>query len=132
MTRHSPMSLPLTFVVLPLALPTATRHALPRRANTTFASWSADNDALLSKVPDYVLSLRAITREALLFMCQLEALALNSEGISTGTRPLRLSARPAIVSSDADEARRVAAFLGRWFAYQPIPAAVLQTMGVTV
>ena len=130
--RHSLMSLPLIFVVLPLALHARTRHALPRRATTTFVSWSMDHEAILNEVPDRVLGLRPITREALLFMCQLKALALSSEGVSTGPKPLRLSSRPDVTSDDADEARRAATFLGRWFAYQPMPGAVLQTMGVTV
>lgn len=130
--RAAPLPLPLAFLVLPLALPLATRRALPRKANTTLASWSAEHQAILVGVPDRVLRLRPVTREGLLFLSQLGAATVGTGGVSPGKRPLRLSTRPPFHTEDVDEARRVAGLLGRWFAYQPVPAAILQAMGVRV
>lgn len=130
--RAVPLPLPLAFLVLPLALPLATRRALPRKANTTFASWSAEHEALLVEVPDRVLRLRPVTREGLLFLFQLRAATVGTDGVAPGERPLRLSTKPPVRTEDVDEIRRVAGLLGRWFAYQPTSAAILQTMGVRV
>ncbi|MGO6993957.1 three component ABC system middle component, partial [Rhizobium johnstonii] len=56
-SKLSPTSLPvaLTFLVLPLALHPGTRRALPRKANTSFASWAGENADILSTVPERVL-----------------------------------------------------------------------------
>lgn len=128
--RAAPLPLPLAFVVLPLALPQETRRALPRKANTTLVSWSAEHEAILVGVPDRVLRLRPITREGLLFLFQLGAATVGVDGISPGEKPMRLSAKPPVRTEDVDEARRAAGLLGRWFAYQPAPASILQAMGV--
>ncbi len=125
-----PLPLPLAFVVLPLTLHPLTRYALPRKANTTFASWSAEHEAVLAGVPDRVLRLRPVTRESLLFLFQLGAINIGEEGISPGAKPLRLSMKPPVRSDDVDDARRTAGLLGRWFAYQSGSVTVLQTMGV--
>lgn len=130
--RSAPLPLPLAFVVLPLTLHLATRRALPRKANTTFASWSAEHEAILVGVPDRVLRLRPVTREGLLFLSQLGAAAVGADGVSRGKKPLRLSTKPPFTTEDVDEARRTAGLLGRWFAYQPSSAAILQTMGVRI
>jgi hypothetical protein len=130
--RAAPLPLPLAFVVLPLALPQETRQALPRKANTTFVSWSAEHETILGGVPDRVLRLRPVTREGLLFLFQLAAATVGADGVSPGEKPMRLSTKPAVSTKDVDEARRAAGLLGRWFAYQPAPAAILQAMGVRV
>lgn len=130
--RAAPLPLPLAFVVLPLVLPLATRRALPRKANTIFMSWSAEHETILVGVPDRVLRLRPVTREGLLFLFQLGAAIIGADGVSPGKKPLRLSTKPPARTEDVDEARRAAGLLGRWFAYQPAPAAILQTMGVRI
>jgi hypothetical protein len=130
--REAPLPLPLVFVVLPLTLHPPTRRALPRKANTAFASWSAEHDAILAEVPDRVLRLRPVTREALLFLAQQGAIAVGAAGLLPGHRPLRLSVKPKVSTDDVDYARRTAGLLGRWFAYQATPTAVLQTMGVRI
>lgn len=130
--RGAPLPLPLAFVVLPLTLHLATRRALPRKANKTFASWSAENEAILVGVPNRVLRLRPVTREGLLFLSQLGAIIVGADGISRGKKPLRLSVKPSFATMDVDEARRSAGLLGRWFALQPAPAGILQAMGVRI
>jgi hypothetical protein len=51
-------------VVLPLVLHPPTLAILPGRADITFATWSADNEALLAELPERILRLRPISREA--------------------------------------------------------------------
>jgi hypothetical protein len=86
----------------------------------------------VSTVPDRVLRLRPVTREGLLFLSQLQAISITSEGVSVGQRPIRLTAKLPVTTDEVDEMRRVAGLLGRWFAHQTDPASVLQTIGVRV
>lgn len=128
----SAMPLVLSFLVLPLVLHPGSRRALPRRANTAFASWAGDQADVISILPDRVLRLRPVTREALLFLAQIQAISLGPSGIALGQRPMRLTARVSATTDEVDGIRRAAGLLGRWFAYQSDSAAVLQTMGVQV
>jgi hypothetical protein len=126
------MPLVYAFLVLPLVLHPGSRRVLPQRANTAFASWAGDNADMLSVLPDRVLRLRPVTREALLFLSQLQAISVDSDGVVFGRRPMRLNARISATTDEVDEMRRAAGLLGRWFAYQSDSAAILQTMGVRV
>lgn len=129
--RATAFPLPLGFVVLPLVLHPPTLAILPGRADTTFATWSADNEALLAELPERTLRLRPISREALLFLAQHRALTVAAEGLRTGEKPMKLMAKASATTMDVDDIRRAAALLGRWFANQGAPVQILQTMGVT-
>ena len=124
------LSMVTAFLVLPLSLHTPTREALPRKANTAFAGWVADNAAVLAELPERARILRPITREALLFALRHQLLALRRDGFLPGARPLRLGARPAISTDDVKAARSAAALLGRWFAAQATQTSILQGIGV--
>ncbi len=131
-TRGTPIPLALTFLILPLVLHPGTRRALPSKASTTFESWCANHQDLLVGIPDRVLALRPVTREALLFLTQLAALQVTQDGISLGQNPMRLPAKPKHTTPEIDEIRRRAGLVGRWFASQPAVAPVLQAMGITL
>jgi hypothetical protein len=129
--KQAPLALPLLFIILPLMLHPPTRRALPGRANTLLASWSAENEPILSDVPERVMQLRPITREALLFLSQIGAMTVNREGVGIGSTPLKLLSKLASpATAEVADIKRAASFLGRWFACQAAPAAILQTMGV--
>ncbi|GLR67836.1 hypothetical protein GCM10010909_25170 [Acidocella aquatica] len=128
--RATAFPLPLGFVVLPLVLHPPTLAILPGRANTTFATWSAANEALLAELPERTRALRPISREALLFLAQHRVLAVDAEGLRLGEKPMRLTTK-VTTTTDVDDIRRAAALLGRWFANQGAPAQILQIMGVT-
>ncbi|MFN3515396.1 MAG: three component ABC system middle component [Phenylobacterium sp.] len=128
--RATPMPLALAFVVLPLTLHPATRVILPGRANATLVTWAAERGPHLAELPDRVLALRPIAREALLFMTQAGALAVTAAGLQRGDAPLRLSAKRPAATPESEEIRRAAGLLGRWFANQGGAAAVLQALGV--
>jgi hypothetical protein len=129
--RAAAFPLPLGFVVLPLVLHPPTLSALPGRANTTFATWSAENEALLAELPERTLRLRPVTREALLFLTQHRAIKVDAEGLKTGQKPMKLTARTSQSTAEVDDMRRSAGLIGRWFANQGAPVQILQTMGVT-
>jgi len=131
-TRGTPIPLALTFLILPLVLHPVTRRVLPNKANTTFESWCANQQDILVGVPERVLALRPVTREAILFLTQLQALQVIGDGISIGPNPMRLPAKPKHTTPEIDEIRRRAGLVGRWFASQPAVAPVLQAMGVTL
>ncbi|MCC8968935.1 three component ABC system middle component [Bradyrhizobium brasilense] len=128
----SAMPLAYAFVVLPLVLHPGARKALPGRANTAFASWAGVNAATLGILPDRTLRLRPVTREALLFLAQLEAIKINPDGVMVGKRPIKLGTRPSATTDEVDAMRRAAGLLGRWLGNQSESAAVLQTLGVRV
>lgn len=131
-TRGTPLPLALAFLILPLVMHPSTRRALPTKANTTFESWCANNQEILVGVPERVLSLRPVTREALLFLAQLEAITVTKDGLLLGPKTIKMPAKPKNTTTDVDETRRRAALVGRWFASQPAVAPVLQAMGVTL
>lgn len=131
-TRGTPIPLALTFLILPLVLHPGTRRVLPSKASTTFESWCANHQDLLVGVPERVLALRPVTREALLFLTQLQALQVTRDGIFLGPSPMRLPAKPKHTTPEIDEIRRRAGLVGRWFASQPAVAPVLQAMGITL
>lgn len=128
----NPLPFALTFLVLPLALHPGTRRALPRKANTAFASWAGENADVLSMVPERVLRLRPVSREALLFLSQLGAISVDKDGVSIGDKPLSLTAKPSVSTDEVEEIRRTAGLLGRWFAHQSQAGAVLQATGAVL
>jgi hypothetical protein len=124
------LSLPLAYVILPLVLHPVSRSGLPTKADATFRTWAVNNDALLSPLAERVTQLRAISREAILFLVQHEALALTAQGLVAGTLPLALTRKVEPWTSETNDIRRAARFLGRWFAAQGGSAVILQTLGL--
>jgi hypothetical protein len=125
-----PLSLPLAFLVLPLSLHPASRAGLPTKADTTFRTWSVNNSPLISPLAERVAVLRSVSREALLFLVQLDALALQPQGLIAGSKPLALTRKLAPATPETNDIRRSAQFLGRWFAAQNSAAFILQTLGL--
>lgn len=129
-SRAAPLPWALAFLSVPLALHPGLRDVLPRRSDTAFGSWALVHQHILVHVPGRVMALRPIVREALLFGLSARALTLEGGGLAIGDSPVRLSARPKATTEDADEIRKAAALLGRWFAAQASTASVLQGFGV--
>ena len=129
-TRQAALNMVTAFLVLPLTLHGPTREALPGRANTAFAGWVAEHAALLVELPDRARHLRPVSREALLFAVHHQLLALDTEGLLPGAKPVPRSARFAVSTDEVNAARSAAALLGRWFAAQRTQTSILQGMGV--
>jgi hypothetical protein len=62
---------------------------------------------------------------------QHRAIRVENGELAAGAKPIRVSATPDQTTDDADDARRAAALLGRWFARQRQPSLVMQALGVT-
>jgi hypothetical protein len=120
----------LAFLILLLVLPPVTRAKLPGRSDTAFRSWAVDNDVISPELPERTVNLKGMTREALLFMIQHDALALSGGAVTVGEAPMVFSRRPQYTTSEVDEMRRAARFLGRWFANQSGAKHILQTLGL--
>lgn len=129
-TRQAALNMATAFIVLPMTLHKPTRDSLPRRANAAFATWVAEHDALLAELPNSIIRLRPVTREALIFAIRHQLLAVDGGGLVPGAEPISLNVKPAITTDDVSEARRTAGLLGRWFAGQGTQASILQGIGV--
>lgn len=129
--RKAPLSFALSFLILPIALHKPTRDQLPGNASAAFAGWVAEHATFLAGFPDRVARLAPITREALLLLMQHRAISVENGNLAAGSKPIRVSTVLPQTTGDADDARRAAALLGRWFARQRQPSLVMQTLGVT-
>lgn len=129
-TADRPLTLPLAYLVLPLTLGARERSTLPGRADTSFQTWAPQQQVLLADLPDRVVRLRPITREALLFMVAHRALTLTAAGITVGTAPLKLTRKITTSTDEVAEIRAAAGLLGRWFGQQGGQLQLLQTMGI--
>ena len=95
------------------------------------AGWLADNGPFLAQLPDRVLRLVPVSREALLFLIQHDALRIEDGGLIPGAKPIRLTEKLSQTTDDVVEARGAAALLGRWFANQGTASSILQGLGVS-
>lgn len=128
--RTLPLNLAVSFLILPLTLHHTTRRTLPRRASVAFASWIANNNPLLAELPRRMIRLRPITREALIFALSNDLLAFQDGGIVPGERPILPRVKVAPTTDDADDIRKTANMLGRWFSNQSSQLTILRGMGV--
>jgi hypothetical protein len=129
--RELAFPLALSFVVLPIALHKRTRDLLPGNASTAFVGWIAEKKPMIAELPERVLRLMPITREAILFSVQHRLLAIEDGGLVPGKRKIGARARVHPSTDDTDEARRAAALLGRWFATQGSTSSIMHGFGVT-
>jgi hypothetical protein len=128
--REVPFPFVLSFVVLPLVLHKRTRDHLPGTANTAFVGWVAEHGPLLAELPQRALHLTPITREAIMFSLQHELLAIEQGGLIPGAKPIAARRKPDRTTDDADDARRSASLVGRWFANQGLSSSIMQGFGV--
>jgi hypothetical protein len=129
--KPQPFSFALSFLIVPIALHKATRDQLPGKASTAFVGWLADKGPSLAQLPDRVLRLVPVSREALLFLIQHNALRIEDGGLVPGAKPIRLTEKLPQTTDDVVEARGAAALLGRWFANQGTASSILQGLGIS-
>lgn len=128
--KQSPFGFPLSFIVLPIVLHPATRSQLPGNASAAFVGWIAQHSPTLAELPDRTARLVPVTRESLLFLLQHQVIQFEAGGLVPGARPIRPASKPAQTTADADDARRAASLLGRWFANQGRASGIMQGLGV--
>lgn len=125
------MPFELAFLVLPFALHGATRSRLPRAVSTLLHTWLQENRDVVVQFPERTQSLVPFTREAIVFNCQRDVLALDDEGaIHPGEAKLKKVASYKTISNEIKEVLSRAEFVGRWFALSGSPVTILTLLGV--
>ncbi len=129
---QQPFPFALAFLVLPVVLHHGTRSALPGSTVTSLMPWIQEHREQLVNFAGRVQSLRAITREAILFGTQNETLAVaGSGGIAIGARRLTATERrTGLFTDEARECVERAGFLGRWLAAAGTPATIYSAWGI--
>lgn len=129
---QQPFPFALAFLVLPVVLHRGTREALPGSTVTSLLPWIQEHREQLVNFAGRVQSLRAITREAILFGTQHETLAIAGSGrIAVGARKQSVTEkRTGLFTDEARECVDRAGFLGRWFAAAGTPATIYSAWGI--
>lgn len=123
------MSYVLSFLILPIALHTSTRTALPTKIRQPLYEWLDKHPQ--SKV-DFAARVRRLvpfTRESIIFAAQKGFLTIAING---NLQSSRLSPRPSSWIADAETHKCLdaAQFLGRWFASTGDISTVFRLWGV--
>jgi hypothetical protein len=129
---HRPLPFPLSFLVLPIVLHQGTRSALPHSTITLLLSWIQENRTQLVGFATRVYHLRDITREAVMFGCQYQALALTDDGdiVIGRRRQAPTDNRTGLFTNEARECVDRAGFVGRWFAVAGTTATIYAAWGI--
>lgn len=122
------MPYPVAFLILPLALHPATRHALPKTTGSLLHTWLEQHTALQTEAVPRVQRLVPYVREAVLFSVQHELLRIGTDG---GLENIRTRIKnPFPANSDPAECRDAARFLGSWFGKVADPSFLLSLWGI--
>jgi len=129
---QQPLPFPLAFLVLPVVLHHGTRAALPGSTVSSLLTWIQEHREQLVNFSGRVQSLRAITKEAILFGTQHETLAIaHSGGIVVGSRKQTATEkRTSLFTDEARECVDRAGFLGRWLAAAGTSATIYSAWGI--
>jgi len=119
------------FMVLPVVLHQATRDLLPGIITTKLHFWAQRHHEVRIGFAKRMQDLVPITKEALLFGLQHEALQLNDAGALV-VGPRRLKPYEVAPKSDAADCLKKALFVGRWFADAGSTVTVLAAWDVTI
>lgn len=125
------LTLPESFLVLPIVLPRATREALPRTTRTSLAVWLDENPSFQSTLAVRAKSLAPFTRDAIIFGGVRKLIYLSQNNICADLSARGRSNAATRESSDETKACvKRAAFLGAWLAESGNAHTVMALMGV--
>ncbi len=119
----------LSFLVLPLILHKPTRESLPRDTRTKFHRWVHSNEHIRVNFHNRAKNLGPYTKDALLF-CSSHNLLTISDQAELIPESNRLSSLTWTSSSDTNNCRTKAKFLGRWLAKSGEVATIYTLLGV--
>jgi len=107
------MPITFAFLILPSALHTPTRDALPSTTASSMWAWLRSNPAILMDFATRVRTFRAFTGSAICYGLQRTVLTSSLGFIAAG----KLDRRPRSLfpTDDWKDCVKAAAFLGRWF-----------------
>lgn len=119
-----PLPLPLTYIVLPLALHQQTRLELPKTTRTSMVSWVQCNPLVLHGLSRRVSELRPFVSDGIV-------LALHTEVVETDPQgrlaPHKLKRRPSGFQPTKDWADcvKTAEFVGKWMSKKNLDLTTL-------
>lgn len=129
--RKAPMAIELSFVVLPFVLHLATRESLPRNITTSLPTWLSEHPLVHAQLGARAATLRAFTREALIFGGSHRLLSLTRDGVRANEgMKNRVNTAIKATSDEVRECAKRAEFLGRWLEKAGGPETVMALLGV--
>lgn len=129
--RTIPMAIELSFLVLPFVLHKETRESLPSNIRTSLPTWLAEQPIVRARLGERAATLRAFTKESLIFGSSHGLLSLAQDGVRANPNmKKRLNAALKATSDEVRECAKRAEFLGRWLEKAGESETVMTLLGV--
>lgn len=129
--RSVPLSIELSFLVLPFVLHKETRESLPNNIGTSLPTWLADHPIVRTRLGARASTMRAFTKESLIFGGSLGLLEIAQEGVrANASMKRRVNAALKATSDEVIDCAKRANFLGRWLEKAGGPETVMALLGV--
>jgi hypothetical protein len=129
--RSLPMAIELSFLVSPFVLHKQTRETLPTSIRTSLPTWLAEHPIVRTRLGERASTLRAFTKESLLFGCSHGLLAFTQDGVrANANMKKRVNAALQATSDEVRACAKRAEFLGRWLEKAGSPETVMAMLGV--
>lgn len=129
-TASRPFPYPLIFLVLPIILHSSTRKSLPSSSRTQLYVWLQSHQEARVGFAERISQLIPVTREALIFLLQLELFLIDEEnaGLSVATyKPINVNGQN---EGEVAECYSKAKIIGKWFARSGTTATIYSVWGV--
>lgn len=127
--RSSGAAMPwvLAFIVVPLVVHRSVREQLPGSTAARLSNWISSQPVVYAGFGQRAVSLTPFVRRGIRYAVRSQVITISDGGIRS-----RIAAQKytVMVSIDAQEAGRQAAFLGRWFAKIGDVPAIFSQLGV--
>lgn len=120
---------PLLFLVLPLILHRETREKLPNNIRTKFLDWLHMNETLKISFAERARKFTPLTKEAITFLLQLEALKFDDNACLYATSSTIKF--PAYVRMEVNhQPLSSAVVLGKWLVHAPSVSSLFVLLGI--
>ena len=129
--RTIPMAIEISFLVLPFVLHKETRERLPTNIRTSLPTWLAEHPIVRTRLGERAATLRAFTKESLIFGGSHGLLAIGQDGVCANLAMKRpVNAALKATSDEVRDCAKRAEFLGRWLEKAGGPETVMTLLGV--
>lgn len=133
-SANRPVSFPLVFCALPIALHPETRKRLPKSIVTRLFPWIESNSDVLVGFSDRARNLSPYVRDAIRYAADRQAVCFNKGGTIT-IGPKRASYTRTALTDTTEEIRSTVDAIrkiGRWFAAAGDTSTILAAWGIRV
>lgn len=129
--RDGGIDYPLIYLCLPIVLTLSTRSRLPHSYTTPIATWIAANEDAIIGFPKITSSFVSITKSALSFLLQCNAVEIMSDGgLNATATPVN---KTSIIFKNNQELKSVYAasrMIGKWFAHGSTTETIYANFGI--